>query len=126
MRSCTVLLAATLASGLIGACASSRPEAPDGGMASPPFSLSSSPAPSLLDSSSAPGTTPARPDAIRSNTPEPRPTETIVATVVSTLATDGLRVRSEPRVSDDSQKLQPLLPLGSRLYVLGGPVSASG
>jgi hypothetical protein len=45
---------------------------------------------------------------------------------VTTLASDGLRVRSEPRVSDDSLKLEPLLPLGSQLYVLEGPVSASG
>ena len=49
-----------------------------------------------------------------------------VGSVVTTLADDGLRVRSEPRVSDDSLKLEPLLPLGSQLYVLDGPVSASG
>ena len=29
-------------------------------------------------------------------------------------------------MSDDSHKLEPLLPLGSQLYVLQGPVSASG
>ncbi|HET7702174.1 MAG TPA: hypothetical protein VFK35_02155 [Candidatus Limnocylindrales bacterium] len=45
---------------------------------------------------------------------------------MTTTASDGLRVRSEPRVSEDSTKLQPLLPLGTQLYVLGGPVSASG
>jgi alpha-tubulin suppressor-like RCC1 family protein len=39
---------------------------------------------------------------------------------------DGLRVRSAPRVSDDSLKYQPLLPLGTELRVLDGPVSASG
>jgi hypothetical protein len=48
------------------------------------------------------------------------------ASVVTILARDGLRVRSQPRISDDSRKLEPLLPLGSQLYVLGGPVSASG
>jgi len=39
---------------------------------------------------------------------------------------DGLRVRSQPRVDDDSRKLEPLLPLETPLYVLDGPVSASG
>jgi hypothetical protein len=46
---------------------------------------------------------------------------TVAVTVV-----DSLRVRSEPRVSEDSYKEKPLLPLGTTLYVLDGPVSASG
>jgi hypothetical protein len=46
--------------------------------------------------------------------------------VVTTLADAGLRVRSDPRISDDSIKYEPLLPLGTELYVLNGPVSASG
>jgi hypothetical protein len=45
---------------------------------------------------------------------------------VTTLADDGLRVRSQPGVNDDSRKLAPLLPLGTELYVFDGPVSASG
>lgn len=45
---------------------------------------------------------------------------------MTTLADDGLRVRSQPRVSDDSHEFEPLLPLGTQLLVLGGPVSASG
>ncbi|MDX6315361.1 MAG: hypothetical protein QOF44_4825, partial [Streptomyces sp.] len=40
-------------------------------------------------------------------------------------AVDGVRVRSQPRVSDDSFEYEPLLPLGTPLYVLNGPVSAS-
>ncbi len=39
---------------------------------------------------------------------------------------DRLRVRSEPRVSDDSIMYDPVLPLGTELFVLDGPVSASG
>jgi hypothetical protein len=39
---------------------------------------------------------------------------------------DAVRVRSQPRVSDDSFKEEPLLPGGTALYVLDGPVSASG
>jgi hypothetical protein len=59
--------------------------------------------------------------------PLPSPTangvkvDTVAVTVV-----DGLRVRSLPRVSDDSHKYEPLLPIGTPLYVLGGPISASG
>jgi hypothetical protein len=39
---------------------------------------------------------------------------------------DGVRVRSKPRASDDSFKHEPLLPRGTPLYVLDGPISASG
>ena len=39
---------------------------------------------------------------------------------------DRLRVRSEPRVGDDSIKYDPVLPLGTELFVLDGPVTASG
>ena len=39
---------------------------------------------------------------------------------------DRLRVRSEPRVNDDSIMYEPVLPLGTELTVLDGPVSASG
>lgn len=46
-------------------------------------------------------------------------------TVVVTVS-DRIRVRSEPRVSDDSIKYEPLLPLGTELLVLDGPVIASG
>ena len=38
----------------------------------------------------------------------------------------GLRVRSQPRISDDSKLYEPLLSAGTQLYVLSGPVSASG
>jgi len=46
--------------------------------------------------------------------------DTAVVTVV-----DGVRVRSQPRISADSIKYEPVLPLGTPLYVLNGPVSAS-
>ena len=39
---------------------------------------------------------------------------------------DALRVRSAPGVSDDSVKYKPLLPLGTELLVVGGPVEATG
>ena len=52
------------------------------------------------------------------------PGKTLVDMAVVTVA-DGVRVRSQPRVSDDSFKYEPLLPLGTPLYVLNGPVAAS-
>lgn len=45
---------------------------------------------------------------------------------MTTLADDGLRVRTQPRVSEDSVRLEPLLPKGAQLYVVDGPVIASG
>ncbi len=54
--------------------------------------------------------------------------EVLVLEVGSMVVTvhDGLRVRSQPRVSDDSYSYQPPLPLGTQLEVLEGPVEASG
>jgi hypothetical protein len=46
------------------------------------------------------------------------------STVVT--VSDRLRVRSEPRVSDDSIKYSPVLPLGTMLTVLEGPADGSG
>lgn len=45
---------------------------------------------------------------------------------IAVTVSDRLLVRSKPGVSKDSKKLAPLLPLGTRLFVLKGPVSASG
>jgi hypothetical protein len=42
------------------------------------------------------------------------------------VVTNDLRVRSKPRVSDDSIKLEPLLWDGALLFVIDGPVAASG
>ena len=49
----------------------------------------------------------------------------LLNTVVVTVS-DRVQVRSEPRVSDDSIKYEPVLPLRTELLVLDGPVSASG
>lgn len=57
--------------------------------------------------------------------PAPMPTDPLIGQVLVTVS-DNLRIRSEPRVSDDSLKYEPLLPLGTELAVIGGPVSASG
>jgi hypothetical protein len=49
---------------------------------------------------------------------------TVDATAVTVV--DEIRVRSKPRISDDSYKFEPLLPEGTPLYILDGPISASG
>ena len=59
----------------------------------------------------------------------PRPSQTastVTRDAVAVTVVDGLRVRSKPRISDDSQMYEPLLPVGTPLYILDGPVSASG
>jgi serpin B len=61
----------------------------------------------------------------RAPTLTPVPADPFVGQVVVTVS-DGLRVRSQPRVSDDSIRYEPLLPLGTELQVIDGPVSASG
>ena len=43
-----------------------------------------------------------------------------------TTLVDDLRVRSEPRISDDFIKYEPLLPKGTTFEIVRGPVIASG
>ena len=124
MRSSTALLALILTSVLLGACRTSLAPASDGAIVGP--SATPSPPTSLLGSPSLSGTPAPTSGPTRSNAADGKSTNSFVASVVTTLADDGLRVRSKPRISDDSSRLEPLLPLGSQLYVLGGPVSASG
>jgi len=45
---------------------------------------------------------------------------------VVTAAGDGLRVRSAPGTGSGSKKLSPLLPKGTRMLVVDGPVAADG
>jgi hypothetical protein len=51
--------------------------------------------------------------------------DTLFGVTVVTV-TDRLRVRSAPRIGDDSIKYEPLLPLGTSLYAFNGPVYESG
>src|SRR5262245_36444892 len=52
--------------------------------------------------------------------------ETELLGTTAMTAVEGVRVRTQPRISDDSIKEEPLLPIGTALYVLDGPVTASG
>ena len=88
---------------------------------------SPSPSPSPTSAPGSPSPTPSLPPAPSpSSSPTSKPDDTLVGRTVTTLADDGLRVRSQPRISDDSLMFEPLLPLGTQLYVLDGPISASG
>ena len=65
----------------------------------------------------------------RRTTPTPEPSTApggLVPGSVAVTVSDRLLVRSKPRVSDDSIMYEPVLPIGSELLVLGGPVVASG
>lgn len=57
----------------------------------------------------------------------PTPSAAVLSTdSIAAVVTDGLRVRTEPRVADDSRKLEPLLPRRTQVYVVDGPTRASG
>jgi hypothetical protein len=109
---------------LVGACESALAPASNALVAKP--SETPSPPVSSPDVPSSSPIVSTTPGPTGSDETLPTPTDSFVGSVVATLASDGVRVRSEPSVSDDSLKLEPLLPLGSELYVLEGPVSASG
>jgi serpin B len=60
-----------------------------------------------------------------SHAPSTTSPDPFLGLAVVTVSPD-LRVRSQPRVADDSAKYEPLLPTGTELTVIGGPVVASG
>lgn len=90
----------------------------------------------LVAACGAPAVTPSPPASATprpsgSATPGPTPTAsptqpTLAIGSLAVTVSDRLRVRSQPRVSDDSIRYEPLLPLGTDLLVIGGPVDASG
>ena len=123
MRRSSVLLFVVVVPVLVGGCRSASSPASVGSLSGP----IATPTPTLTPSISSPSATASPPPSATPSEAAPaKPDESVVGRVVSTLADDGLRVRSEPRVSADSYKFDPLLPRGTRLYVLQGPVSASG
>jgi serpin B len=94
---------------------------------SPAPSLPSPPAPTPTTAFTP---TPA-PAPTEAQAPSATPADPFLGQVVVTVS-DNLRIRSEPRVSDDSRvsdesiRYEPLLPLGTELEVLDGPVEGSG
>jgi len=119
--------AATLAVGYVAIINSSAPTA---GSLPPTSDWLPSSSPVSIASPTAPLASPGpTPGASVSSATTPSPEVPGVALDVDTIAetvTDRLRVRSLPRVADDSRRLEPLLPPGTRLFVVGGPVVATG
>lgn len=126
------LLAVVAAIALVSAgCGSSTPE-PSGtpsaeasgidGRTSVPPPASSPPTPSRSLPSAAPSEA-----AIATPDPIPLPERPSIAVGdLVMVVTDGLRVRSKPRVASDSTRYEPVLGYGSDLSILAGPVGASG
>ena len=90
------------------------------------------PSPTPSPSASAQPSTPAAPAATPTSAPppsaaiSPAPSSDPFLGSIAKTVSGNLRVRSLPAVSDDSIKYEPLLPTGTKLQVVGGPVEASG
>ena len=111
--------AAVLLVALWGCGAQSWAPAPSPSAQASPSPASPSPSAVSLPSTS----TPPSPEPSAKPTPAaPRLARDSVAQVI----TDDLRVRSRPEVSDASKKLEPLLDQPRLVYVVAGPVQASG
>jgi hypothetical protein len=97
------------------------------GCGSSPPAPSSAQVPRPASPSASPAVSTATPSAVSPATPASSggPIDSLLNAVVVTVS-DRIRVRSEPRVGDDSIMYEPVLPLGTELTVLDGPVSASG
>jgi hypothetical protein len=91
---------------------------------SPPASPSPIAGPSTSAASASPGPGTSSPPASLSPSMAARPA--FAAGDLVTTISDDLRVRSKPSVEADSLKYTPLLPLGSMLSLLEGPVAGSG
>lgn len=70
--------------------------------------------------------------AVARDSPVPRTTPRttggesgIAVDSIASVVSNNLRVRSAPRIANDSLKFEPLLLLGDRLFVLAGPVTAT-
>lgn len=94
---------------------------------SPAATAGPSPSGTPLAASTAPGTPSPEPSATAAPTaPTVDPGIALVVDSVAVVVADGLRMRSQPNVSDDSIMFNPLLPAGTTLYLLSGPVEGSG
>lgn len=115
-RTVIVLLSTVV---FVGGCSTSSAWVEPSPATSPAPASTETLVPTVISSPTA--STTARPTATAASS---TPGKTLVDTAVVTVV-DGVRVRSQPRVSDDSFEYEPLLPLGTPLYVLNGPVAAS-
>jgi len=104
---------------LLAGCADATPT-PSSGMVPP--ATQSGPMPSA----SAPAPSSSTPTPEASSTPASTAMPVLPPGSMAMTVADRVRARSEPRVSGDSVKYEPLLPVGTQLLVIEGPVQASG
>lgn len=99
---------------------------PLAGASSPdrPASPAPSPTRSLVPSATA-AAPPAAPGSAAVS-PSVAPAQAFAADSIAVTVADRVLVRSTPGVGADSRQLTPLLPVGTRLFIVQGPVSASG
>jgi serpin B len=117
------LAALLIVSLLIAGCAETGPSPARGSSATG----SSTPATPTADTSSPPSGagSSSNPIATPTSAPSVEPAYLAPGSMAVTIS-DRLRVRAQPRVSDDSARYEPLLPTGTELLVVEGPVQASG
>ena len=131
-RPAALLLQALVAVSLVlaacdaGQAPSSGAPTVSGGASAPGPSASVTPGGGPAESLPAPTATPAATPAGPSASPEVVEPAAFTPGALAVTVTDGLRVRSEPRVAETSGRHAPLLPQGTALVVLGGPVDGSG
>jgi serpin B len=92
----------------------------------PSASPSSASSPSPIPSPSAPASALAPSPIATEPAPSDAPAGDLVPGGLAVTVSDRLRVRSKPEVADDSARYEPLLPTGTQLQVLEGPVEGSG
>ncbi|HET7473396.1 MAG TPA: hypothetical protein VFJ71_09745 [Candidatus Limnocylindrales bacterium] len=101
------------------------------GCGSQPAPTTSSPQPSTPVTSTPPSADPSpsgpsAPDPSVAPTPAPSRAPRLTIDSIAKVVTNDLRIRSKPEVSDASKKLEPLLDAPALVYVVKGPVEASG
>ena len=97
-----------------------------GGTTTPSPSAGPSSSPSASPGGAPATATPGSATATPSPTAIPSSAGPIVPGAMAVTVSGAVRVRSAPRVADDSQLYTPVLPAGTRLVVTAGPVAASG
>jgi hypothetical protein len=121
IRCWSLLLSVFLLSVFLAGCGAPTAASPTATPTLQPATFSASPG------STATASAPSEPTATATTVaiPTARP-DGIMSDAFAVVATNDLRVRTKPGVSDDSIKLEPLLWNGALLFVIDGPVAASG
>jgi hypothetical protein len=115
------LIAVLLAAGLL--MAPSRGDDGHGAAAGLGTSPSATPAAAAATPRASAATPPSTGESPNGASPEP--VLAVGSLAVVTIEGNGLRVRSEPSTADDRTRLKPLLPAGTRMLIIGGPVPAN-